>query len=362
MGKHSSQARRVTITDIAAAAGVSISTVSRVLSGSRPVGPELHRKVMEAAGRLSYRPNLAAKAMKGQSMQTIGIIVPDITSPFFASIVAGALHEARKHNQQVIVASSERDISVEESILAQFAELYIDGLVFSPVTAPTPEPEAGFVEGFPTVIAARRSVVAGCPHVYTDNVQGAYTATKYLLKLGRQRVAFLAGFWKPPCTAQEIDEASLQPRAGAFSTLDRFTGYKKALLEEGIPLDLDLVVMSGYDFRAGFEAARELTARLVPVHAILAANDLVAAGALSFLRHQGIRVPEDVSVIGYDDGIAAPLTAPDLTSVHQDDFGIGQRSVVMLDRMIAGEAPDDEVVGTQLVIRGSTIHRTTLGD
>lgn len=354
MRKKEDNSKKVTMTDIAALAGVSVSTVSRVLTSSRPVKPEIEKRVLDASRSLDFMPSISSKLMIGSSSTLIACLVPDITSTFFASILSGILKEAERSSFKVVIASSDRDTSKEERCFQEFSSSMVKGLIFAPIARPAFIGDGAASTTLPVVIVARRGVVDGCPHVYSDNIQGAYNATKYLLKLGRRRIAFFAGFWKPPCDRNHLIECASNKMAGAFSSLDRFTGYSKALTEEGLDIDKELAVITGYDFRAGYDAAADLSSRLIEHDAIIAANDVVAAGAMSFLKSQGIKVPLDVSVVGYDDGIVAPLTNPDLTSVQQDAEKIGMSSVTSLLRLIRGEDSKDEIIDTRLIIRGST--------
>lgn len=348
---------RVTIRQVAERAGVSVATVSRVLNKSRPVAPEIETRVWEVVRQLDYRPSSAARYMKGQKTGSIGMLVPDLSHPFFATIAAGAVAEATRRDQVLVISSSEGRREQEVTAIDQLSRSLIDGLIYIPVATGDPLPEVQRFRHLPVVVVGRRGVFRDRPHVYTDNVKGGYVATKYLLALGRRRIAFLAGFWVPPCSADTIKEASEREDAGAFTTLDRFRGYLRALEEEGVPFDRDLVVISGYDFAAGYKAAAELIGRVTPVDGILAANDLVAAGVLALLREQGIAVPSEISVIGYDDGPGASLTYPGLTSVRQDARRLGAAAVEVMSRLLMGEKVGDTVVDVSLTIRGSTTAR-----
>lgn len=353
----------VGIKQVAERAGVSVATVSRVINRSESVATDIAAKVWKVVRELDYKPSLAARYMKGHLTGSIGLLVPDLENPFFSSIAAGALAEAHKHDQVLTISSAEGSRSKEVMAIDELSRSLIDGLIYIPVSTGDPLPEVERFRHLPVVVAGRRGVFKERPNVYVDNVKGGYIATKYLAALGRRRIAFLAGFWDPPCSAQTIIDALGRENAGAFTTLDRFQGYMKALEEAGLPYDPELVVIVGYDHKAGYMGAGELIGRLVNVDGILAANDQVAAGALTFLREQGISVPTDISVIGYDDGPTASLTYPQLTSVRQDARKLGQASIEVMNRLLSngeGGATDgkhethDVVVDVSLIIRGST--------
>lgn len=335
-------------------AKLSVATVSRVLNGSRPVAPELKSRVWRAATELNYKPNVGARFMKGQRTGTLGMLVPDASHPFFSAMIAGAILKAQEMDQVVIVSTSDGRREVEKIAIEGLARTVVDGLIYCPVSTGDPLPEIERFRHLPIVVIGRRNVFASKPHVYTDNIKGGYLATKYLLRLGRRRIGFLAGFWTAPCTINDIREFASSEDAGKYTTLDRFAGYSQALEEEKVSYDPELVVINGYNYRAGYEAARELLERMVEVDSIIASNDLVAAGVLSFLNSQSIRVPERISVVGYDNNLIAPLTSPSLTSVDQDPRKLGAEAVLSLSRLLSGKKVFDTVLDVKLSIRNST--------
>jgi len=351
------KSNRVTIRQVADYAGLSVATVSRVLNGSRPVAPHLQARVRDAVEKLNYEPNVAARFMKGQKTGTLGMIVPDVSHPFFSSMISGAILKAQEIDQVIIVSTSDGKREIEKRAIDGLARTVVDGLIYCPVSTGEPLPEIDRFRHLPIVVVGRRNVFASKPHVYTDNIKGGYLATKYLLRLGRKRVGFLAGFWSPPCTLENIREKSSGPEAGNYSTLDRFAGYYRALKEESLDYDKSLIVICGYSYQAGYDATKELLERMVEVDSIIAANDLVAAGVLSFLKNQGIGVPDQISVIGYDNNLIAPLTSPGLTSVDQDPRKLGEESVTALARAISGRRVTDTIIDVRLSIRNSTSAR-----
>ena len=354
MRKRSNE-RIPTLKEVARLAGVSVATVSRVLNG-KGARPEVETRVLAAAKELRYKPNPGARFMKGKRAETIGLLLPMISHPFFGALAEGALEEAGKNDQVVVIASSRGNRELEKQKLEQFSRSFLDGMIYFPVEKGETFPEIEHFRNIPLVVAGRRAIFPNKPHVYSDNLKGGYLATKYLLRLGRERIAFFAGFWTPPCTHKNIREASEGPGSGAFSSLDRFRGYLKALEEASLDFDTDLVTVCGYDFKSGIEAAKELTARMVNVDALICPNDLVAAGAIQFLEQQGMNIPEDISVAGYDDDPIAVMTTPTLTTIRQQTTRIGIESVGLINSLIRGKAVEDVVVDVDLIIRNSTSH------
>jgi LacI family transcriptional regulator len=227
-------------------------------------------------------------------------------------------------------------------------------MIYFPLEKGETFPDIADFRNIPIVIAGRRGIFPDKPHVYSDNLKGGYLAAKYLLRLGHKRIAFFAGFWDPHCNPGNIRDKAFEDGSGAFSSLDRFRGYLNALDESSIKLDKDLIAICGYDFNAGVKAAEELMARMVTVDAMICPNDLVAAGALHFLTSQGIKVPGDISIIGYDDDSMAVMTNPTLTTIRQQMPEIGKQAVLTVNHMISGEPVHDVVVDVELIIRNST--------
>lgn len=342
-----------TLKEVACLAGVSVATVSRVLNG-QGARPEVQQRVLDAAKQLDYKPNPGARFMKGKRAGNIGLLLPQISHPFFGALAEGALEEAGRNDQVMVIASCQGSRDQEQQRLEQFSRSFLDGMIYFPVEKGETFPDIAYFRNIPIVIAGRRDIFPGKPHVYSDNMKGGYLATKYLLRLGHRRIAFFAGFWDPPCNPANIRKKAFEDGSGAFSSLDRFCGYLDGLDEFSIELDTDLVAVCGYDFNAGVEAAEELMARMVTVDALICPNDLVASGALHFLTRQGIRVPEDISIIGYDDDSMAVMTTPTLTTIRQQMPEIGKQAVLMLNHMISGEPVHDVVVDVELIIRNST--------
>jgi LacI family transcriptional regulator len=346
---------------VAQQANVSISTVSRVLNGTKAVSPELHKAVWDAVKKLGYKPNIAARFMKGQKTGSIGILVPDIRHPFYSDIVAGAITEAHKSYNTLIVSSSNGDADHEEETLYNLSMSVLDGLIYIPISRNAPFSELEIFKEVPLVIAYRRNIFKNRPQVYVDNIKGGYIATKYLIKLKRKRIAFIAGFFHDPYDLDAFLQLAASPVSGAYSTMDRFNGYLKALEEEGIPFDPSLVLMCKYNYIDGYNVAVEMLSKSIDVDGIIAFNDSVASGVIKLLLEQGISVPEDISVIGYDDGPIAPILSPSLTSVKQDAYMIGVKAADMMLRLLNGEEVKDEILDVSLSIRNSTSVRKESG-
>lgn len=348
--------QKITIGDVAKQAGVSVSTVSRVINGNETVDDKLRERVMQIVEQLGYVPNASARSIRAGSSDLISIIIPTAEIAIFAEVLQGVMDTAMREGYRVNVYSSggeeARDLRCIESVAASGA----CGLVYCPITCVGP----GHLDkvrrrGIPVVIALRRNVLPGVPHVYMDDESGGYRATKYLLQQGRRRIAFFAGFWSPPRDGvDEVVKMMDSSVRGAYTTLERMTGYRRALKEYGIELDRDLITLTGFDYKSGYRAMKLFLSTLTNFDGILCGNDLVASGAMEAMKEQNISIPERVSVIGYDDSELARIAHPKLTSVRQCPYDIGCCAVETLLQTIRGKEAADHCLPAELCIRAST--------
>lgn len=327
----SARPARVTIYDVARQAGVSKSLVSLVLQGSPQVGAARREAVQQAIRDLGYRPSRAAAALAGQRSNTIGVVIDDFANPWFVDLLAGlrtALEDSRFH---VSVADSVLNSHLQESPVQGFLAARVDGLVLAG------EPSESDIGGIrvPTVlIGNRRLQVADADVVGADEMAGARLAVEHLLELGHRRIAFIDGPSGPAAM--------------------RAQGYREAMRSAGCD-PIERMALETTD-RGGHAAARQLLAADRAVTAIFAANDVMALGAWQAVREVGRVVPEDVSVLGYDDSPMAGIGLLQLTSVDGRSAQVGELAARLLLRRIADPAPPParrEVV-PRLVVRRST--------
>jgi LacI family transcriptional regulator len=347
---------RQTITDLAQQSGLSIASVSRYLNGLK-VRAETAEKIQKALEVSDYSPNAAAKFMKGQRTGIFGLILPEISHPFFSLIAEGAIGEARKNDQLLLISSTEGKRENEKIAVDQFSRTILDGLVYIPVSNPADLPAIENFRNLPLVVAGRVRIFPGVPHIYSDGEKGGYLATKYLIQLGRRNIGFFGSFWEPPCDIDQIRSMSKTSNAGSYSTIERFKGYLRALEEEGIPYDASKVVICGYGYSNGFDSANEVMTHLAAVDGLLIMTAMVAGGCMEALRNQGIAVPEDISIIVFDDSEIVNITVPRLTSVQLSLRKMGIEAIRSLNRLLAGEPCEDTVIDVSLRIADSTIQK-----
>lgn len=328
-----------TLTTVAAVAGVSPATVSRVLNGSATVAPELRTAVQQAVDRLGYVPNRAARSLVTRRSDSIALVVREpiefgVADAYLSSTVVAASQSLLGTGFQLVVMMAQND--AEHAQLASYVRSgHVDGVLLVSVHADDPLPQQLARDGIPTVLGGRPHVPEpGIAYVDVDNVDGARTAAHRLTGSGRRRLATIAG--PPDMTA----------------AADRLTGFRSGVTEAG--LALQAVAVGDFRRSTSEAATREILAREPEVDGIFAASDLMAAAAIKTLRAAGRRVPDDIAVIGFDDIEMAEHIEPPLTTVHQPVAEAVQAMARLLITRIESGSPGEPVVlPTRLVIRGS---------
>ena len=328
----------VTSRDVAALAGVSQMTVSRVLRGSGNVAPATRERVLQAMDEAGYRPHAAARTLRTRRSATVGVVVADITNPFYPQLleaVSGALHDA---GQRMVLwnAPDPSDSSAE----AALSEGTVDGLIFTTVTESTPALQRAVDRGEPVALLHRGLPSLDCDQVTTDNVDAGRQVADYLTAAGHERIGHLRGP-ELPSTAR-----------------DRERGLRDRLAELGRDLAPDLAVDGGFAHDRARGAMRDLLRREAPPTAVFCANDLTAFGAIDGAVSLGRRVPEDVWVVGCDDIAMAAWDSYDLTTFRQPITGMARTAVRLVLERIDDRSlpPRKETFPGALAVRGSTAH------
>ncbi|MDD2201496.1 MAG: LacI family DNA-binding transcriptional regulator [Firmicutes bacterium] len=327
-----------TIYEIAERVGVSPATVSRALSGKDYVRQELRDEILEVAKEMNYHPNQQARSLVLKETHTIGLVVPDITNPFFPSIARGVEDVAHAHGYNVILCNTDSNSRKEKQYLEMLYSKRVDGLILISSQANTSQIKKLLEYNVPVVLADR-SIDFPCDLVTTDNTAGAYQATKHLIGLGRYPIAIITG-------------PSDLPTRG-----ERFEGYRMAMVENGLEVQPELILEGDYRQHSGYRLTKELLKMKEPPQAIFACNDLMALGCMVALEDMGVEVPEQMAVVGYDDVEFASTTRPRLTTVAQPKYEMGSIACeTLLKRIRDKDAPQRRVVlQTQLVVRESSV-------
>ena len=328
---------KVTIYDVARESGVSYSTVSRVLNGFEFVKDTTREKVLETAERLGYVANLQARSLAGGKSNVIGLLVPKIDNSYITEIVAGIDDELSAANLNLILYTTHRHIGKEQQNVKSIMGSMMDGLLLVVPLAAGSYLQALRKLHFPYVLIDQHDYTGESSEVLATNHQGAYEATEYLIGLGHRRIAFITGLME------------------LYSTHDRLAGYKAALKDHGVPFDPQYVVQGDFWKQEAYHATNRLLALDERPTAIFAANDLTAIGAMNALRDHNLSVPEDMSIVGFDDIAQAAYTNPRLTTVRQPLEQMGRSGVSLLLQQLqdSDRPPQQVVLPTEFVVRDS---------
>lgn len=332
-----------TARDVAERAGVSVATVSAVINKNKYVSPELADRVERVIAELGYRPNLVARSLKSGRTKTLGVMIPNICDPYWAEVVATIEAVTRQEGYRLLLFDTKEDPAIEREGLRLLTENRADGAIIVP-HAPESEPRVARLleRGAAVVLLARRLPGLDADAVVTDNERAGYLGTRHLLGLGHRRIGILPF----PTHAS----------AGA----ERLQGYARALGEAGRSVEPELVAESR---QASEEAGYRATERLLGLpggrpDALIASNHLLLVGLLKALRAQGLRVPAEVGVVGFDEYPWTPLMDPPLTVVHQPRVRIGETAARRLIQRVRGEIKGP---GDLLLIEPSLIVRESCG-
>jgi DNA-binding LacI/PurR family transcriptional regulator len=330
--------QRPTIYDVARLAGVSTATVSRALNGTGQIAPATRATIEAAVEQLGYRPNTIARSLVTKSTQTIALLLPDITNPFYAALVSGIQQTALAQGWTMLLCTTESDAEREEHYLRVLRAKQVDGALVDGLVLPR-DRIARFVEdGFPIVCLDRDIDSRSIPLVQVDNRLGGRIATRHLVDLGHTRIAHVTG-------------------AGELGISDeRLAGYRDALTQARLPVDFQLVEEGRFTDDGGHDAARRLLEREPDLTAIFAANDLSALGVMNAVAEAGRRVPDDVSVVGFDDLHLSAYTSPPLTTIRQPAVEIATLATEILIGLTRGQQAERmrHLLEPELVVRAST--------
>ncbi|WP_049576886.1 LacI family DNA-binding transcriptional regulator [Streptomyces sp. SBT349] len=334
--------RRPTIKTVAARAGVGRTTVSRVLNGSPLVSEEARAAVLAAIDELNFVPNSVARSLVTSRTNAVALVIPESESrlgsePYFSAVIRG-VSDGLAGTQLQLLLILVRDQRELDRLTEFLTAGRVDGVLLVSVHRDDPLPELLEALGLPTVLAGRRFADEPLNHVHSDNAAGAAEAVRHLLERGRRSIGTITG-------PLDMDVGH-----------SRLRGWREALAAGGLAVDETLAVPADFTEAGGRRAMRALLERHPSLDAVFAASDVMAAGALGELRRGGLRVPEDVALVGFDDSIVARHTDPPLTSVRQPVEEIGRTITRLLLQEInrRGSARHRVVLPTSLIVREST--------
>jgi LacI family transcriptional regulator len=328
-----------TIRDVAERAGVSPITVSRVINNSGYVSQETRSRVEAAIAELQYVPNSLARSLRFKRTHTLALVLTDITNPFWTTVARGVEDAASQCGFNVILCNTDENEAKQSEYLNVLLQKQVDGFLLVPARS-TPDPIVLIQsQKVPTVVLDRQVPGAQVDIVRGDSEGGAYQLVRLLLSLGHRRIAMLSG------------PVSISTAA------DRVTGYRRALHEVGLEAQAELICYGEYTQESGYQMAQKALSLTPRPTALFAANNFIAIGALRALREVGMRVPEDMALVSFDDIPPAFVIEPFLTVAAQPAYEMGHRATELLLARLSGQAPpecQEIVLPTEIIVRRSS--------
>jgi len=325
----------ITLKMVAERAEVSVNTASRAINNKPDINEETKKRVLQIAKELGYIRNAAAVALRTKKTGTIGVVIADNSNPFYAEVLNGIEEAAREKNYHIILANTQRDYQKEEEAINLLLAKRVDGLLITPVQDRDDDIKKLIEANIPFVIVGRDFENIEVDAVYNNEVKGGFLSTEYLIKQGHKRIALINGFLHK------------SPAKG------RLEGYKKALNKYRIPLDESLISVGDINIEDGYERTKQMLEKNLDFTAIFAYNDMMAFGAMQAVKEKGLRIPEDIGLVGYDDIPFSSLISPSLTTIKLKKQELGIESVMLLLSHINGnrEKPKKIMLDVDIIVR-----------
>lgn len=328
--------------DLAQELGVSIATVSRALRSSPEIGQDMQMKVKELAKRRNYRPNPFAQSLRKEAPRVIGVVVPNLVTHYYAAVLDGIEDEARKAGYSVISANTHEDTDTEIRAIDNFISLHVEGIIacLSQNTTDYSHFEEIANMGIPLVFFGRTCLTDRFSCVTANGDEAAFKATQHLIDTGSRRIAFIGG-------PNHLDMVKRRKH-----------GYLEALRENRIPIDRNLVACEKIDYEWALETTTNLLQQAERPDAILAFNDIITFAAFTAIKQQGLRIPEDVALIGFTDDVHAQYVTPRMSAIEDQSHLMGQTACQLLLKTINGDPKIyRKIVPQELVIRDTSARR-----
>ena len=328
-----------TISDVAKRAGVSTMTVSRVVNHSGYISQETQERVEKAIAELGYVPNALARSLRFKKTKTIALVVSDITNPLFTTIARGVEDAASENGFSVIYCNTDESPHEESEYLYTLLAKQVDGILLVPARSSRESITFLQERKEPVVVLDRRVSGVKVDTVRCDSIDGAYQLTRHLLDLGHRRIAVISG------------------PAEASTAADRVAGYRQALDEAGVEIDPQLICFGQFVQASGYQMVQQVLSVTPRPTAIFAANNFISIGAYHALRDAGLRIPEDVSLVTFDDLPASLVLEPFLTVADQPAYDMGHKGTELLLARLAGEGPSDPqdiILPVRIIVRKSS--------
>ena len=333
---------RTSLKDLAQELGVSIATVSRALRSSPEIGQDMQMKVKELAKRRNYRPNPFAQSLRKEAPRVIGVVVPNLVTHYYAAVLDGIEDEARKAGYSVISANTHEDTDTEIRAIDNFISLHVEGIIacLSQNTTDYSHFEEIANMGIPLVFFGRTCLTDRFSSVTANGDEAAFKATQHLIDTGSRRIAFIGG-------PNHLDMVKRRKH-----------GYLEALRENRIPIDRNLVACEKIDYEWALETTANLLQQAERPDAILAFNDIITFAAFTAIKQRGLRIPEDVALIGFTDDVHAQYVTPRMSAIEDQSHLMGQTACQLLLKTINGDPKIyRKIVPQKLVIRDTSARK-----
>lgn len=330
-----------TIKDVAKKANVSTATVSRVLNDLPGYSDETREKVLKAIEELGYQPNAIARGLVNKRTKTLGILLPNVSSLFASEILNGIEDTAHNKDYSVIVCNTDSNGVRTLKYLQVLNEKRVDGIIFTSEELKEEYYKVMKEMNIPIVLVSTESNHYPLPYVKVDDFKAAYSATEYLIKNGHKKIAMISGRKDDP-----------------IAGMPRIEGYKQALKDYGISFDENRISYGdGFGFSVGITSMEELLEKAPDTTGVFAASDEIAIGAISVANKYNLKIPNDLSIIGYDNLKIAEMSAPPLTTIGQPLYEMGQTSANLLLKMIETKAPVKSIVIPHEIVERQTVKK-----
>jgi DNA-binding LacI/PurR family transcriptional regulator len=328
-----------TLREVADLAGVSTATVSRVLNEYPYIHDDTRKRVLKAIKQLDYRPSRVARRLRKKGAQILGLVIADVSNPYYTAVIQSIENIAHAHKYSMLLCNSGEDPNRERIHINILLEEQVAGIIISPVDEESISCEAFLRQGIPVVAIDRRFRNLKLDSVLVDNSMGAYEATCHLIRLGHKRIGLIAG------------------PSRLTTGRERQAGYEKALNENGLGVDPDLIEVGDFKQQSGYTKACDLLNRQDRPTALFVSNNLMTLGALNAIHDIGLRIPQDIAIVGFDDLSWAPSINPPLTAVAQPTYELGKWAA----NLLLGRLSERDKEPVEIILKPSLIVRVSCG-
>ncbi|ADL50158.1 LacI family DNA-binding transcriptional regulator [Clostridium cellulovorans] len=328
-------AKAPSLKDVAKLAGVGLGTASRVLNNSGPVTDEKRQAVFEAMEKLNYKPNAIARSLKSKKTKTIGVMIPDISNPFYPEVIRGIEDVANKYSYSIFLLNTDRSREKEQKCLSVLQEKMVDGAIL--MSFSVPEEIKNHINNIPIVLISSIPKNTEFVTVRIDNEEAAYEAVNHLCKFGHKDIVMISG-----------------PLSDENAAIPRVQGYMRAMLDNGIKFSSENIVDGDFSSEWGYIAMKKILEREKIPTAVFTHSDNLAIGAIKAIMEKGLRIPEDISIVGFDGIASSEYIYPGITTIKQPRYEMGAMGMETLVKLINGVETKKLIkMDVQLVERNS---------